>query len=138
MEYILERIIWNKDLYIPFIIVFVAWIIFVCCRKNQSDEVKGGMLKTCLLLFPVSIIWVVIYLLVRLIIGSTLSYGVVSGIIGIIAGIVVNALCAAAVHRYFNSKCLEKNKRIISIIVLFILCSIEMIITVEILSGCMT
>ena len=138
MKYVLERMIWNKDLYIPFIIIFVIWIIAESRRKYRDDDTKGRMLKAGILLFPFSLLWCIVFVVVRSIIGNVFSYDTASGILGISAGIIINALFAAAIHSFLNSECLGKIKRIISIIVLFILCTAELIIFVEILSGCTT
>ena len=137
MNYTIQLLLWNWKLFIPFLLVFTPLLVIECVKQERGNASKGGLLKTGLLLVPLTIVSMVLFIgagiLVYRMMGTSSSELPL-----LLAQIVVVGLSALVEHKIAGTFALNKKKRILAVMLIFLLYMVELVLFIDIGSGMTT
>lgn len=137
MNYTIQLLLWNWKLFIPFLLVFVPLLVIECVKQERENASKGGLLKTGLLIVPLTLVGMVLFvgagILVYRMMGTSSSELPL-----ILAQIVVVGLSALVEYKITGTFALNKKKRIHAVLLMFLLYMVELVLFIYIGSGMTT
>ena len=133
MSYTIQLLRWNWYLFVPFLLVFAPLLLTECLKREREDAGEGGLLKTCLLLVPLTLVGMVLF------IAAGIAAGRLQGrFLAAITQTVAVGLSVLAGYRLGGLAALKKKKRIAAVMLMLLLYIVWTVLFIYIGSGMTT
>ena len=133
MNYTIQLLLWNWYLFVPFLLVFVPLLVAESLMRERENAAESGLLKTALLLIPLTLIGMVLFF------AAGMAAGRLHGVLPmILAQTVPVGLSALAEYRLAGRFALKKTKRILAALLMLLLYLAETALSISIGNGMTT
>lgn len=129
----IQLLLWNWTLFVPFLLVFVPLLVVECLKRERENAGERGLLKTGLLLIPLTLVGMVLFFAAGMAAGRLQSQ-----LLLILAQTVPVGLSALAEYKLAGLFALKKKKRILAALLMFLLYMAETVLLIWIGSGMTT
>lgn len=133
MSYTMQLLLLNWSLFIPFLLIFVPLLVVECLKRERENVGQSGLLKTGLLLIPLTLVGMVLFIA-----AGIAAYRLHSQLLMILVQTVVVGLSALAEYRLAGRFALTKKKRILAALLMLLLYLAETALSISIGSGMTT
>lgn len=124
-------------MFVPFLLVFIPLLVIECVKQEREHASKSGLLKIGLLLVPLTIVGMALFIGDGILVYSMMGTSS-SELPLILAQIVVVGLSALVEYKIAGTFAINKKKRILAVLLMFLMYMVELFLFIDIGSGMTT